>query len=118
MLVLNSIRKAFKNVAEPEKVFRKSFIAAAAGIFVASYSTAGYFAWDSITTEWNQENFQASRLFPWVLAYNHGANVAKAIAVSYIGDLAAIYAGAGIMFWHKKAHKKQQKPPQQTLENL
>lgn len=118
MFLIGSLRKKFEKVSKPVKFFRKSFIGAAFATVAASYGCASYLAWDSITTEWNQENFQASRLFPWVLAYNHGANVAKAIAVSYIGDLAAIYAGAGIMFWHKKAHKKQQKPPQQTLENL
>lgn len=112
-MLISPIYKKLQNVANPEKFFRKHFIAAALVSFVGAYSVSGALVWDSIQEEWNDKNFKATNLLPWNLAINHGKNAGLALEVSYIGDVSAAYAGLGILYWRRR-RSKTDSPPRNT----
>jgi len=114
-LVTSPLLKVFKKVSNPQKFFKKQFIAAAFAGVVGTYVAAGAILYSSAKEEWNKKDgFQITDLFSINAVRKHGKNGVAAVAISYVGDACLIYGLAGVGY-HRSRKKKQNK--QQSLEN-
>lgn len=111
MFVAPLYRK-FKNAANPQRFFKKSFIAAALVGGITAYGAAGVLAFNIIKTELNSSSNEASltNLFAWNIVKKHGIKAGVALGMTYPADVAFLYAGLGVLYWRKQAKKNTNAP--------
>lgn len=111
-MLLSPLYKVFRNVAKPEKVFRKQFIAAALVGFTVSYGAAGAIVYSAAKSEWNSgKEFNLSDLISIKLIKKHGLKGGAALGLSYAGDATIIYALAGMAYWRSRKNKDASPAP-------
>lgn len=110
-MIAATLYQKFKNVADPQKYFKKHFIAAAFSGFVAAYGTAGYLAYDIYRqeTKTNKE-FSLYDVFSWDTVKKHGLKGAAAYGIGYIGDIGFVYGLAGMAYQRSRRRKDAQQP--------
>lgn len=105
-MLLSPLYRVFKKVANPEKVFKKHFIAAALTGFVGAYTVSGAIVYDIAHTEWqSRDDFKITDVLSWNLITQHGKKGATAVGVSYVGDVGGVYGFAGLAYWRSRKRK-------------
>lgn len=113
MILLSPLYKKFKNVASPQKFFRKAFIAAALTGFTASYGGAALIVANVAQQEWKKDKeFGLASIFSLNLVREHGMRGGLAVGLTYVGDAAIVYSLAGMAYWRSRKGKgeKLEKP--------
>ena len=109
-MLATPLYRLFEKVSNPQKFFKKQFIAAAFAGFVIAYGAAGAIIYNAIQDERRKKgNVELTDLFSLSLIKKHGKKGAAAIGIGYAGDVSLIYGVAGIVYWRRKRRQKEQK---------
>ncbi len=115
-MLIAPLYSKFKNAANPERFFKKQFIAAALVSVAVSYSATGAIVYNIGKSEWEdkKDDFHITDLLSFNLIQKHGVQGSVAVGLSYVGDISFLYTLAGIAFWrrHRNQSGDTPKPPQ------
>ena len=111
-MILAPLYLKFKNVANPEKFFKKQFMAAALAGFVVTNGAMAVLAYDIYRDEIkNKQDFSIYDSISWDSVRKHGAKGIAALGLSYAGEAGLIYSLAGMAYWRSRRRKERQQHP-------
>lgn len=117
-MLLSPLYKKFRNVANPEKFFKKQFIAAAVAGVALSYTATGFIVYDIAKSEWkNREEFEVWDVLSFNMINKHGLKGGAAVGLGYAGDAALFYSLAGMAYWRsRRRNEKESAAPAKSID--
>jgi hypothetical protein len=102
-MLASSLYNKFRNAANPQKFFRKSFIAASVAGFIGTYSAAGLIVYNIAQDEWrNDKDFHIASLFSWNAVRKYGFKGGAVAVLGWAGDVSLVYSMAGMTYWRSR----------------